>query len=192
MDAVCAVHGDRPGPRTCPRCGSHACLECLDGGDDTLCRACSERLEQRGYVPHVEWLSVVLMVHGVLVAGIGLMLLVIFGGVASVFDASTLAPSSGAPVDPEVMNTVRATMAGLGGLLGVVIGVSGGLQFLAGWKLRLFKSAALVWVGLLVPVLGTLFSCYCVPTSILLAAWGGFVLLDPSVKERFRVAAGTT
>jgi hypothetical protein len=42
--AQCALHPDQPAMRTCTRCGSFMCSTCAEGGAQTLCPACQQRL----------------------------------------------------------------------------------------------------------------------------------------------------
>ncbi len=42
--AQCALHPDQPAMHTCTRCGSFMCSTCAEGGAQTLCPACQQRL----------------------------------------------------------------------------------------------------------------------------------------------------
>jgi len=42
--AVCALHPDQLAMRTCTRCGSFMCSTCAEGGTQTLCPTCQQRL----------------------------------------------------------------------------------------------------------------------------------------------------
>ena len=42
--AQCALHPDQPAVRTCTRCGSFMCSTCAEGGAQTLCPTCQQRL----------------------------------------------------------------------------------------------------------------------------------------------------
>jgi hypothetical protein len=42
--ARCALHPDQPATRTCTRCGSFMCSTCSEGGAQTLCPSCQQRL----------------------------------------------------------------------------------------------------------------------------------------------------
>jgi hypothetical protein len=42
--AQCALHPDQPAARTCARCGSFMCSTCAEGGAQTLCPSCQQRL----------------------------------------------------------------------------------------------------------------------------------------------------
>ncbi|MFL5348460.1 MAG: B-box zinc finger protein [Hyalangium sp.] len=42
--AQCALHPDQPAMSTCTRCGSFMCSTCAEGGAQTLCPSCQQRL----------------------------------------------------------------------------------------------------------------------------------------------------
>jgi hypothetical protein len=42
--AHCAIHADQPAARTCTRCGNFMCSTCTQGGTQTLCPACQQRM----------------------------------------------------------------------------------------------------------------------------------------------------
>lgn len=42
--AQCALHPDQPAMSTCTRCGSFMCSTCAEGGTQTLCPSCQQRL----------------------------------------------------------------------------------------------------------------------------------------------------
>jgi hypothetical protein len=42
--AQCALHSDQPAMRTCTRCGSFMCSFCAEGGAQSLCPTCQQRL----------------------------------------------------------------------------------------------------------------------------------------------------
>jgi hypothetical protein len=42
--ARCAIHPEQPATRTCTRCGSFMCSTCAEGGAQTMCPSCLQRL----------------------------------------------------------------------------------------------------------------------------------------------------
>ena len=180
--ALCAAHPERPALATCRRCGSFMCAECRAEAMPELCAPCAARLEEGRFVGQVPMLGTVMIVHGVLVGGLGLYFLV-FGGFFA--QSVATAPASSAPDDP-----FAGFMLGAFSLIGLVHMVPGVLQVWAGVQLRAFRSRGLALAGLgagLVTVLG----CYCSPTSIAMLVWGLIVLMHEDVRARFAAAGGS-
>jgi hypothetical protein len=179
-DALCAADPERPSVATCGRCGSFMCGECRSEELPDRCAACASRLEQGRFVSQVPMLGVVMIVHGVLVGGLGLYLLV-FGG----FFAQSVASAPAAPQDP-----FAGFMVGAISFIGLLHMVPGVLQVWAGLRVRAYRSRGLGFVALglgLVTVLG----CYCSPTSIALLIWGAIVLVHEDVSARFAATRGS-
>jgi hypothetical protein len=72
------------------------------------------------------------------------------------------------------------------GGLGVVIGIIGLLNIIAGYRNFKFKGRVLGIVSL-VAGLGTIFTCYCAPTSLALTIYGLIVYLNAPVAAAFRM-----
>lgn len=49
--ARCAIHPDQPATRTCTRCGSFMCSTCSEGGAQTLCPSCQQRMGMGSHFP---------------------------------------------------------------------------------------------------------------------------------------------
>ena len=84
---------------------------------------------------------------------------------------------------PEVM--INMMSWGYGGV-GVVVGIIGVLSILAGYRNWKFKGRTLGIVSL-VAGLGTILSCYCLPTSLALCIYGLIVYLNGPVAAAFRM-----
>jgi hypothetical protein len=158
------------------------CAECRAEAMPELCAPCAARLEEGRFVGQVPMLGTVMIVHGVLVGGLGLYLLV-FGG----FFAQSVATT---PASTTSVDAIDAVMVGAFSVIGLVHMVPGVLQVWAGVQLRAFRSRGLALAGLgagLVTVLG----CYCSPTSIAMLVWGLIVLMHEDVRARFAAAGGS-
>jgi len=175
-DALCAVHPERPALATCRRCGSFMCEECRSEALPERCAACERHLAGGRFVNHVPILGIVMIVHGLLMGGMGLYLLV-FGG----FFAQSLAesPPADAPDDP-----LGAVMVGAFSVIGVAHLLPAALQVWAGVRLRSFRSRALALTVLALGLL-TVLGCYCSPSSLGLLTWGVVVLTRDDVSARF-------
>lgn len=182
--ALCAVHPERPADAgICSRCGTYLCTECrVPGSEPPLCVDCEKRESNATLVRQVPALGIVTVIHGGLVLLLGLFLL-IYGVSLAVSFSSMPEP---APIDPNLPSAgvfegiMTWTMLGLGLLHGLV----GALQLVAGFYVRTFRRRALGVVALLLGVL-TVFGCYCGPTAIALIVWGLIVLLSGPVGDRF-------
>lgn len=179
--ALCAAHPEQPALATCARCGSFMCGECRSEALPELCAPCASRLEEGRFVSQVPMLGIVMIVHGILVGGLGLYLLV-FGGF---FAQSVATAPTSSGEDP-----LAGFMVGVIGVIGGLHMIPGVLQVWAGVRIRAYRSRGLALAGLglgLVTVLG----CYCSPTSIALLVWGAIVLLHGDVRGRFAATRGS-
>lgn len=183
----CARHHEKEAVKRCSRCGDNLCSECVSTSRDDVCAPCLERLESRGKVPHIEWLSIVMMVHGVLmllVAAFMLLYMAVFG--------ASMAAEGVSPTD-ALPGEVLGIMGGFGLILSTLLGVPGALQVLAGWYMRSFRYRWLSLLALAGGLLMSIVSCvgmYCIPTALGLTIWGFVVLFDTDVVKRFEAEAG--
>jgi hypothetical protein len=137
-------------------------------------------------VGQVRIVSILMLVQGSLdlLVGLGLIGMGIFMGVA-MRDAMMENPQfqQGNGPSPDFMVNM---MSGIYGGLGVVIGIIGALNLFAGYRNWKFKGRALGIVSL-VAGLGTIFTCYCAPTSLALCIYGLIVYLNAPVAAAFRM-----
>lgn len=181
--ALCAAHTDRAAVATCARCGSFMCDACRSEAMPSLCIPCVHRLEQGRFVSQVPIFAIVMMVHGALMVGVGLIMLI--SGV--VLGVEFLRTSDEAlPGDPVMSGFVF----GMFGIIALTHVVPGLLQLRAGYRLRSFRSRTLGLVALSAGV-ATVFGCYCAPTSIALLIWGVVVLANRDVIARFAASSGS-
>ena len=181
----CARHQDRDAVKRCTRCGDNLCGDCAAASRNDVCAPCIERLESRGRVPHVEWLAIVTMVHGVLMLLVAAFMLLYM----AVFGASLAGESSSSEVIP---GEVLGMMGGFGLILSALLGLPGALQVLAGFYMRSFRYRWLSLLALAGGLLLSVVSCvgvYCIPTALALTIWGAFVLFDDAVAKRFEAEA---
>lgn len=177
LDERCAGHPERASVATCVRCGTFMCGECSAEAMAEHCAGCASRLEQGSLVAQVPIFAIVMIVHGVLLAGAGIYFLV-FG----VLFAHNVAAAPGEPAGPDAL--MSSVMLGASGVIGVVDLLPGALQIWAGVRLRSFRSRTLGLVALGAGVM-TVLGCYCAPTSIALLIWGAIVLTHDDVRSRF-------
>lgn len=175
----CARHPDRPAQITCKRCGDNLCAACGEERVDGVCKACIELLSNRGRVWQVQWLAVVTMVHGGLLLLWGLGLLV--SGAYLGFAIGGIQPSQADAPPPEFMAGLMSGVT-LFMMLGQI--VPGVLQLAGGYYMLSFRYRPLAIAAYLTGVL-SITGCYCLPTAILLAIWGLFVVFDKDVAARF-------
>lgn len=138
-----------------------------------------------GLVGHVRILSVLMMVQGSLdvLVGVGLAGMGIFMGVfmrEAMLEQQSIEPN--AP-SPEFMGNL---MMGMYGGIGVVVTIIGVLNVVAGYRNWKFKSRTLGVISL-VAGLGTIFTCYCAPTSLALCIYGLIVYLNAQVAAAFQM-----
>ncbi len=176
--ARCAEHPDRPSAGTCARCGSFMCADCRAEAVADHCADCASRLEQGRFVSQVPALAITMIVHGVLVGGMGAYF-VVYG----LFFAHTVATAPGAPASE--LDGIMSGIA-LGALSGIGVAnlIPGALQIWAGIRLRTFRSRRLGLFALGAGLL-TVLGCYCTPTSVALLIWGAVVLMHQDVVARF-------
>ncbi len=143
-----------------------------------------------GMVNQVRVVSVLMMVQGALdlLTGLGLITLGIFMGFF-MHEALREDPNfqsrfqSGTGPSPEV---VANMMTWVYGGLGFFLIIIGGLQLYAGFRNWKFRSRTLGIISLLAG-LGTVFSCYCAPTSLALCIYGLIVYLNGPVANAFQL-----
>lgn len=145
-----------------------------------LCTECLRLLDRGPYVKHARILSVLMMVHGGLVAAAGLSY-VLFGG----FILDELADIPADPSDPTSGMLPELTV-GVFALIALVQIGPGVLQALAGWRLFHLNGVVMAWAGALVGLVGCL-GCYCAPTSLAIASYAIFVLTRDDVRARIAV-----
>jgi len=179
----CAKHHERDAVKRCTRCGDNLCEDCVSTSRSDVCAPCLERLETRGKVPHVEWLSIVTMVHGTLMLMVAVFMLIYLG----VFGAA-LADQEVAPSANTIPQEMLGIMGGFGLLMTAALALPGALQIVAGWYMRTFRYRWLSLLSLAGGLLMSVISCvgvYCIPTALALTVWGAIVLFDASVVRRF-------
>lgn len=142
--------------------------------------------QEPGLVGQVRIVSVLMMVQGTLdlLVGMGIIGLGIFIGI---FMREALAQDpqfqqANGPSPEFTGNLMMGVYAGLG----VVIGIIGALNIFAGFRNWRFKSRTMAIVSMLAG-LGTIFTCYCAPTSIALCIYGLVVYLNSPVAAAFRM-----
>lgn len=138
-----------------------------------------------GMVVHVRVVSVLLMVQGLLdvLASAGLIATGVFMkfGMGKEILKQSQAQQGGPP--PGFM--VDMLMWIYGGL-GLVIGLIGALHLYAGFRNWSYQGRTLGIVSLAVGI-GSVFTCYCAPTSLALFVYGLVVYSNPSVMAAFRM-----
>ena len=152
------------------------CEDCRAEGSRSICAACAARVGGR-WVEQIPFLGVAMMVHGGLITGLALTLIIYGGFLAGAFADL---PERDSPV------TLISSFL-VGGMLGVGLLqlVPGLLQLYAGWQIRRERSRVLGIVALGAGLL-TVAGCYCAPTSAAMLVWGAIVLFSDNVKERFQ------
>jgi hypothetical protein len=177
----CANHPERAATLTCARCGSFGCEACRSTELVGHCAPCAERLARARLVGHVPIFGIVMMVHGLLTAGLGL-----YYGVFGTFFAGNIFSLEPDPSrEPHPADDLfPGIMLGTFLVLSVLQLVPGILQVWAGYRARSFRSRGLAVAALIVGLLPAL-GCYCGPTGLALLVWGLIVLRDPDVRARF-------
>lgn len=142
--------------------------------------------QEPGMVGQVRIVSILMMVQGGLdlLAGLGLIGMGVFMGVAmrqGILENPQMQQGNGP--SPEVMaDVISWVYAGLG----VVLLIIGTLTAYAGYRNWKFKGRTLGIVAF-VAGLGTIFTCYCAPTSLALCIYGMIVYLNAPVATAFRM-----
>lgn len=138
-----------------------------------------------GWVSQVRIVSVLNAVQGGLEIPVGLMYLAAAGFIPTVIRMEQANNPNQPNAPPEEMIWF---LTGLYLFMGVPALLGGILRIVAGIRNFQFKSRTL---GILSFVLGlgSLFSCYCTPTSIAIAVYGLIVMLNPAVKYAFDMGA---
>lgn len=179
----CARHPDRGASLTCTRCGDNLCASCADERIDGVCKSCLELLSNRGKVWQVQWLAVVTIVHGSLLAfwGVGLLVTGAYMG----FSIGQIEPTQADAPPPEFMAgfmTGITLFMMLGQIVPAILQIASGYYMLS-FRYRWLAIAAFC-SGLL-----SITGCYCLPTSIILAIWGLIVVFDKDVAARFEAGS---
>ncbi len=142
--------------------------------------------QEPGMVGQIRIVSILMMVQGGLdlLAGFGLIAMGVFMGFA-MQDAFAQNPEfqQGDGPSPETM--VNIMSFGYGGI-GVAMGIIGLLNLFAGYRNWQYKGRTLGIVAL-IGGLGTIFTCYCAPTSLALCIYGMIVYLNDSSSLAFRM-----
>ena len=142
--------------------------------------------QEPGLVGQVRIVSILMMVQGSLdlLVGLGLVGMGIFMGIF-MRDVMIHDPQfqQGNGATPEFMANM---VGGIYGGLGAVIAVLGAMNIFAGYRNWKFKSRVMGIVSL-VAGLGTIFTCYCAPTSLALCIYGLIVYLNSPVAAAFRM-----
>lgn len=178
MTQRCAIHPERDAQITCSRCGSFACDECTSDGS-SICKPCSERLGRHRLIAHVPVLGIVMIVHGVFLAGWGL-----FMAAYVVFYLFEMASLPAPPGDPGTEDAISSLIVLVFLALAFLHLLPGALQIFAGWRIRSFQGRGLA-IGALIASFFTVFGCYCGLTSVGIAIWGLVVLFHEEVARRF-------
>ncbi|MBL4845491.1 MAG: hypothetical protein JKY65_08200 [Planctomycetes bacterium] len=138
-----------------------------------------------GLVGHVRVLSALMMAQGLLdlLAALGLTATGLFMkfGMADAMAQNPQLQQGGA-LPPGFMQMMTWTYVGMG----VVVGLIGMLHVYAGVRSWQYRERNLGIVSLVVG-LGTILTCYCAPTSMLLFVYGLAVYLNPSVNHAFQL-----
>ncbi|MEM1227714.1 MAG: hypothetical protein AAGJ40_18605 [Planctomycetota bacterium] len=141
---------------------------------------------ERGLTSHVQILGVLMVVQGV-----SDVLMAIAIGFYATFLPSVLfetqsAPAGGGTPTPAMPSNVEFWMLVVGVVLAVLIAGIGVMTVWMGLDLTRFRSRPLaigmLWAGML-----TLPTCYCFPTSFILAGYGMVVLMNRSVVLAFEL-----
>lgn len=142
--------------------------------------------QEPGMVGQVRIVSILMIVQGSLdlLAGLGLIGLGFFMAFAmrdAMMENPQMQQGNGPP--PEfVLNMLFWVYGGLG----IVIALIGALNIFAGYRNWQYKSRTL-GIVVLIAGLGTIFSCYCAPTSLALCIYGLIVYLNASSATAFRM-----
>ncbi|MCA9120296.1 MAG: hypothetical protein H6822_33350 [Planctomycetaceae bacterium] len=142
--------------------------------------------QEPGMVGQVRIVSILMMIQGALdlLAGLGLIGMGFFMAFAmqEAFANNPQAQQGNGPPPETVVNMVSWIYGGLG----AVVGSIGMLNLFAGYRNWKYKARTLGIISL-VSGLGTIFSCYCAPTSLALCIYGLIVYLNASVASAFRM-----
>lgn len=180
MELKCGHHPDRDATGgTCNRCGTYLCGECVvPDAEPILCTTCLRHLDAGPHLRHVRIVAVLFVIHGLLLAGMGLYYL-LFGGF--VLDALADIPASGTGDATEDMlpELIFGTMA----LIGLTQVGPGVLQALAGWLLFGYRHPRVAWLGAAFGIIAV-FGCYCAPTALALLGYAAWVLSREDVRAR--------
>ncbi len=134
-----------------------------------------------GMVGHMQVISILQIVFGVMELFMGGILL--FYGVFF----SVMAPSMNngpSPPPPELMLAM-----GIGsGILGGLVFLFSILRIVAGIRSFWFAGRTMMMISLIGGMI-TAFTCYCAPFSIGLGIYGLVVMLNPAVKQAFKMAS---
>ena len=133
--------------------------------------------QRSGLVRQVPTLGILMMVHGGLVAALGLFLAVV-GAISGTVGTASLQYGASS-LDPAIAGVLYLVW-------GVVIALIGGLNIFAGMKIKNYRSKTLGMIALGAAVL-TALTCWCAPTAIGLLIFGLIVLLNEDVKRAFEM-----
>ncbi len=144
---------------------------------------------QRGLVHHVPALGILTMVHGGLIAMLGVFMLGAAAMAPAIFQANNGFPARpGMQQPPPMPAEVQWFVIGIYATFGFVALTIGILSLFSGFRILKFRNRTFGIVtlsgGLLTGV-----SCICMPTAIGLLIYGLIVLLNPPVKRAFEMAA---
>ncbi len=142
--------------------------------------------QEPGMVGQVRIVSILMMVQGTLdlLVGLGLIGMGFFMSFAmreALTQDPNFRPGNG-PSPDFMVNMISWIYGGLG----VVTAIIGALNIYGGYLNWSFKGRTLGIVSL-VAGLGTMFTCYCAPTSLALCIYGLIVYLNSSVGVAFRM-----
>ncbi len=138
---------------------------------------------KRGLVNHVPIIGVLMIVQGVFDAlmAIGTTIYAVF--MPTLFEEIQRQGAQGNPGQPMPAGAAVA-MTAVVGVMALVMFVVGILAVYSGIQLLKYRSRVLA-ISSLCGGMATIITCYCFPSSILLAIYGLVVLLNPSVKLAF-------
>lgn len=138
------------------------------------------RVADAGMVGHMQVISILQIVFGVLELFMGALL--IFYGFFFSFMANSI-ESGASPPPPEMMIFI-----GIGcGIMGALVFLFSILRIVSGVRSFRFIGRTMMMISLIGGMV-TAFTCYCAPFSVGLGIYGLIVMLNPSVIQAFKMA----
>jgi hypothetical protein len=129
--------------------------------------------------------AILMIVHGVMVAGLGLLFVVGSAGAPTFLDAAMQGNKEIGPEDKaKIIEVASAVYLSLG-VVALVVGV---LHIAGGICCLRFRARALPLIALFANILSS-FTCYCTPTSLAMAIYGMIVLFNGEVAKAFAMGA---
>jgi len=132
--------------------------------------------------------SILMIIHGVMLAVMGLYLAVAGPTFLSAFGQAMQAQQNVPEKDKAAVASMGSIGAGVLIVLGVVVLLVGLLHIVGGIRCLRFRGRVLALLALFANIL-PLFTCYCAPTSIAMTVYGLIVLFNGDVAKAFAMGA---